>query len=571
MRQARRAAEQALRKKEQRLRDIVETSQDWIWELDAEGRYVFSNRAVKDLLGYRPNDLHGRPHLEFAHPDDRAFLEQTCERMKREGYGMTGIVARWCTKAGEHRWLEKNALPLFDEHGKFCGLRGTDRDVTKRMVHELTGLPNRALFCERIARALPALAAQGLPLVVLAFDLERLSTINTSFGRLAGDKLLQFVAERMQVVLGDTRSMAHLSGGTFAVVFTDLVEPQDAAHILRNEVSRFFVEPFVIGDQTIRVSAKSGISRYPQDGNEPEILLQRAEAALRRAKESGEQYLHYKLQMNTQIMERLALESRLQQALVHRQFELYYQPTVSFASGRIQGAEALIRWNDPEVGVVPPGQFIPVLESTGMILEVGQWALREAAAQALKWRGLDLPPVRIAVNVSPVQLKRREFTSEVLAVLGRGTAKSVDLDLEITESMLMNELEVSTRKLQELRALGVKIALDDFGTGFSSLSRLAKLPIDTLKIDRSFIQEITADGSARAVVATIVSLAHAFKMKAVAEGVETRAQFELLRELKCDQVQGYLISAPVPAEKFAAMLSEDGARVRVLQDGVHPA
>lgn len=559
-------AKKALREKEQRFRDLVETSPDWIWEVDAEGRYVFSSGAVKTMLGYHPNSLLGKSYLDFVHPDDRAVIEQAYERMRSEGYGMTGIVARWRTKSGGYRWLEKNALPLLDAQGGLHGYRGTDRDVTERMIHELTGLPNRSLFCARVSRMLPGLAEQGLPLIVLVFDLERLSTLNDSLGRQAGDKLLQRVAERMRAVLGDTRSMAHLGGGSFAVVFTDLVDAEDAAYILRNEISRLFADPFHVEGQTIRLAAKSGISHYPHDGTEPEMLLQRAEAALRRAKESGEKYLHYKLQMNTQLMERMALESRLERALAEDQFVLYYQPTVSLRSGRIESAEALIRWNDPALGMVAPARFIPILESTGMILEVGQWALKQAASQMLQWGLQDLPPVRVAVNVSPVQLKRNEFVSAVLGVLGRGTGKSVDLDLEITESMLMTDLDASVRKLQRLRERGVRIALDDFGTGFSSLSRLAKLPIDTLKVDRSFVNEIAADDNARALVATIISLAHAFEMKAVAEGVETEAQLQLLRRLGCDGVQGYVISPPVPAPEFAAMIGEDSARVRLLAE-----
>ncbi len=565
LRQHRRTSEQALREKEQRLRDIVETSQDWIWELDAQGRYVFSNRAVKDMLGFRPNDLREKAYLDFVHSDDKALIQQTFESMRQEGYGMTGIIARWRTKSGDYRWLEKNALPLFDAQGQFNGYRGTDRDITQRMVHELTGLPNRALFCERISATLFALKEQGLPLVALVFDIERLTTINDSFGRSAGDRLLQLIAERMRSLLGDSRSMAHLGGGVFAVVFTDLVDAHDAAHILRTEIARLFAEPFVLGGHSVRLTAKSGISHFPRDGSDAETLLQRAEAALRKAKESGEKYLHYQLQMNTQVLERMSLENRLERALAEKQFSLHYQPTISLTSGRINGAEALLRWNDPATGMVPPAQFIPILESNGMILEVGEWALREAAGQMLKWRLQDLPPVRVAVNVSPVQLRRREFVAAVLETLARGTADSVDLDLEITESMLMGEMDDTVRKLKRLRSAGVRIALDDFGTGYSSLSRLATLPIDTLKIDRTFVQQVTEQHSSRALAATVISLAHAFNMKATAEGVETEQQLALLRELGCDSVQGYLISRPLPAQEFEVLLGENSARFRRLK------
>jgi EAL domain-containing protein (putative c-di-GMP-specific phosphodiesterase class I) len=368
----------------------------------------------------------------------------------------------------------------------------------------------------------------------------------------------------MRTMFGDSRSMAHLGGGVFAVVFTDLVDAQDAANILSTEISRLFVEPFAVGGHSIRLTAKSGISHYPRDGGDAETLLQRAEAALRKAKESGEKYLHYRLQMNTQMLERMSLEHRLEQALAQKQFVLHYQPTVSLRNGRIEGAEALLRWNDPASGMVPPGQFIPILESSGMILEVGEWVLKEAAAQLLRWRLQDLPRVRVAVNVSPVQLRRREFVAAVLEAVARGTANSVDLDLEITESMLTDEIDSTAHKLQRLRSAGVRVALDDFGTGYSSLSRLARLPIDTLKIDRSFVQGITEDHSSRAVAATIISLAHAFNMKATAEGVETKAQLDLLRDLGCDSVQGYLVSRPLPAAEFEALLGENSGQFRRL-------
>ena len=567
IRTSRRSSEQSLRDSTQRFRDIVETSPDWIWELDDAGRFTFSNAAVFGMLGYRPDKIIGLDLFELVHPDDIHELRATWTRLRMEGYGMRGTVARWRTAAGDYRWLEKSVLPLTGPDGAFHGFRGWDKDITEqRQLEEsvrflsdfdpLTGLARRRLFSKRLAQALPMLEEQELPLVVLIFDLEKLGSINDSLGRRAGDEVLQLVAQRMRLTLRDTDLMAHLDGGTFALAFSDAVDASDAAYIMRNEVNRLFAEAVTVEGRQLNLNVRYGIAHFPEDGADPEGLLANAEAALRKAKQSGEKYLHFKLQMSAEVAERLALEADLRGALAQDRYVLEYQPTLELADRRIHTAEALIRWNDPERGLVPPGRFIPLLESTGLILDVGRWVLNRAATDAARWRRKGFPPLRVAVNVSAVQLREREFVADVLAARKRGAAEGVDLDIEITESTLMNDVEATVRKLRQLREVGVRIALDDFGTGYSSLSRLAKLPIDILKIDRSFVHEISEGSNGRAVISTIVALAHAFGMSVVAEGVETAEQLCALEELGCDAAQGYLIGKPMAPAALASLLAQ---------------
>jgi EAL domain-containing protein (putative c-di-GMP-specific phosphodiesterase class I) len=298
------------------------------------------------------------------------------------------------------------------------------------------------------------------------------------------------------------------------------------------------------------VAAKVGVALFPEDGTEADTLFRNAEAALKKAKASGDRYLFYAQKMTETVAGRLVLDYQLRHALDNDQFVLHFQPKVSLASAKLTGAEALIRWNHPQMGLVPPGRFIPVLEETGLIFEVGRWALRQAIKQHLRWRAADLPPVRISVNVSPLQLRNRAFLADIEEAIGSDTSAAAGLELEITESLIMEDIKHTIGTLRRIRAMGVSIAIDDFGTGFSSLSYLAKLPTDTLKIDRSFVTDMNAAPEGLALVSTIINLAHSLKLKVVAEGVETNEQARALRELNCDEMQGFLLSKPVSSDVF---------------------
>jgi EAL domain-containing protein (putative c-di-GMP-specific phosphodiesterase class I) len=313
----------------------------------------------------------------------------------------------------------------------------------------------------------------------------------------------------------------------------------------------FINHQFRLNDQEFRIAAKIGIALFPHDGTDAATLVNHAEAALKKAKVGGDRYLFYAQRMTETVAGRLTLENQLRQALDREQFVLHYQPKVNIATGRLAGAEALIRWNDPATGLVPPARFIPILEETGLIYEVGRWALHKAIQDYSRWSRAGLNAVPIAVNVSPQQLRNRAFVADIKRAIAGDPAAAAALELEITESMVMQDFKHNIASLQAIRGMGICIAIDDFGTGFSSLSYLAKLPVDTLKIDRSFISDMVSGPEGSALVSTIISLAHALKLKVVAEGVETEEQLRLLSTLSCDEYQGYLFGKPVPAEIFA--------------------
>ena len=313
----------------------------------------------------------------------------------------------------------------------------------------------------------------------------------------------------------------------------------------------FLNHPFHLNNDTFRIAAKAGIAIFPDDGDDADILFRNAEAALKKAKQRGDRYLFHTQKMTESVAGKLTLENQLRQAIDNEEFVLYYQPKVNLVSGKVTSAEALIRWNDPRTGLVPPGMFIPILEETGLIYEVGRWALRKAIEDYLRWRAMGLPAVRIAVNVSPLQLRNINFIDEIRQVISLDLHAAEGLELEITESLIMDNVEQNITRLQAIRAMGITIAIDDFGTGFSSLSYLAKLPVDTLKIDRSFVIEMDSP-EGLALVSTIILVAHALKLKVVAEGVETEQQSRQLLSLNCDEMQGFLFSKPVSAEMFEA-------------------
>ena len=417
----------------------------------------------------------------------------------------------------------------------------------------LAGLAKRALFYERLDAALRDRPEPQMLLTVAAFDIHGLANINDSFGRRVGDLLLRQVAERLKRNTESEERVGYLGGGTFV-----MMEPGPSAsaeNISAMLGSAVFGKPFEIEGHAIRVNCPVGIARYPSDGESADILVHKAEAALKRAKDSGEQYLTYRLQMHGEIAERMQLEHKLRTALDEQQFVLHYQPQVDIATGRILSLEALLRWNDPEGGLVMPAQFLPILESSGLIVPVGSWVLARAAQDCRRWRALGLGPVRVAVNVAALQVRQRAFVDEVLSAVEGLNGAGYGMDIEITESSLLQDIDTTSRKLKELRAAGVRVALDDFGTGYSFLGLLSRLPLDMLKIDRSFINGLPLDLASVALTTSIIGLAVAFGLVTVAEGVETTEQLDKLRELRCTQLQGHLYSRAIPIEQIELMLA----------------
>ena len=416
----------------------------------------------------------------------------------------------------------------------------------------LTGLANRRLFLERLAQYMRSAASGGHKLCLFLIDLARFKNINDSLGRPAGDALLRKAAEWLTHRAGDAGLLARLGSDHFAVVLPVVTQDGDVVRLVEKTMAAFLLHPFRLNDAVLRVSAKVGAALFPDNGTDADTLFKNAEAALKRAKATGEAYLFHTQKMTEMIAGKLTLENQLRQALENEEFVLHYQPKVNLASKKLTGAEALIRWNDPRMGMVPPGEFIPILEETGLIHDVGRWALRRAIADHLRWRREGFASLRIAVNVSALQLRNRRFIDEITQAIAVDAQAAAGLELEITESVIMEDIKGNIASLQAIRRLGVKIAIDDFGTGFSSLSYLARLPIDTLKIDRSFVVDMTVAPEGLALVSTIIGLAHSLKLNVVAEGVETEEQSRLLRLMNCDEMQGFLLSKPLPGALFEA-------------------
>jgi diguanylate cyclase (GGDEF)-like protein/PAS domain S-box-containing protein len=417
---------------------------------------------------------------------------------------------------------------------------------------ELTGLANRSLFLERVAQYIRSAASGGHRLSLFLIDLERFRNINDSLGRPAGDALLRQFAQWLTQNAGDAGLVGRVDADRFAVVLPVVTQDGDVERVLEKLMAAILGHPYRLNDAVVRVSAKVGVARFPDDGGDADTLLRNAEAALRNAKASGEPYLFHTQKMTEMMSGRLTLENQLRRALDNEEFVLHFQPKISLASGKLTGAEALIRWNDPHSGLVLPGRIIPMLEETGLIYDVGRWALRRAIEESLRWRRAGLASVRIAVNLSPRQLRNRAFVDEIRQAVGIDAQAAAGLELEITENLIMEDVRGNIASLEAIRALGVSIAIDDFGTGFSSLSYLARLPVDTLKIDRSFVVDMTVTPESLALASTIINLAHALKLNVVAEGVETEEQARLLRLLNCDEMQGFLVSKPMSAETFEA-------------------
>ncbi|MEI9948864.1 MAG: EAL domain-containing protein [Pseudomonadota bacterium] len=420
---------------------------------------------------------------------------------------------------------------------------------------ELTGLANRRLLTDRLTQQLVVCTESKLKLAVVIIDVERFRQINETLGRRSGDEILIEIARRLGAVSEGKCPIARYSSNTFAAIVGPVETEAEVAQWLEQALTSLG-QPAQVAGTELRLAARVGISIFPSDGEDADVLLANAEAALKKAKESAHRYLFYTPAMNGRVAERLNLETRLRNAIEKQEFLLHYQPKVDLKTGRVVGLEALIRWLGPDGKLIPPGLFIPLLEETGMIVEVGTWVMRQAAWQYADWAARGFNPPRIAVNVSPLQLGQPGFVACVEAVLKEYPASNSGLDLEITESVLMEDVSGNTEKLRSARAAGLSVSIDDFGTGYSSLGYISRLPIDALKIDRSFVLGMSDDPQQVSIVTTIISLAHALDLKVIAEGVETAAQAHLLRLLKCDQIQGYLVARPQAAQEAERLLTQ---------------
>jgi diguanylate cyclase (GGDEF)-like protein/PAS domain S-box-containing protein len=511
-------------------------------------------RAIREKKAVVSNDSQSDPEVGLAGKHAAAGIRSIAILPLIVSEESVGTLALY---AGESEFFHAEEMKLLTELAGDIAFAIDHIEKRERLDYlayydVLTGLANRRLFLDRMAQYMRSASGGGHKLALFLIDLERFKNINDSLGQPAGDLLLKQVAQWLTHNEGESNLVARIDADHFAVVLPEVKQERDGARLLEKTIEAFMEHPFRLDEAVFRIAIKVGVAVFPQDGTDAEVLFRNAEAALKKAKARGDRYLFYTQEMNEAVAGKLTLENQLRRALENEEYVLHYQPKVSLRTGKLTGAEALIRWNDPRTGLVPPGRFIPILEETGLIYEVGRWALRRAVEDYLRWRAAGLPAVRIAVNVSPLQLRNRGFVAEIERATGVDPRAAAGLELEITESLIMENVSHNVDTLKAIRAMGVTIAIDDFGTGFSSLSYLSKLPVDTLKIDRSFIVDMTAGPDGTSLVSTIISLAHSLKLKVVAEGVETEDQSRLLRLLHCDEMQGYLFSRPVPAAEFEA-------------------
>lgn len=421
----------------------------------------------------------------------------------------------------------------------------------------LTNLPNRLLFLDRLDQELTRAHRDKSMVAVMSINLDRFKKVNDSFGYQVGDQLLQAVAERLTSHLRACDTVARIAGDEFSLVLTDVKATHAAGEVAQKILDSFTHTPFMAGDNEIFVTLSIGISIYPVDGVNTTTLLMNADAALHQAKDEGRNnFQYYAGQMNATAWQRLKLETELRHALVRDEFVLHYQPKVDLESGKIVGMEALLRWQSPERGLVAPGEFIPLLEETGLILPVGEWVLRAACKQARAWQSAGIPDVHIAVNLSTLQFKQPEFASLVLGILNENGLDPAlgTIELELTESLLMSNAAGAVETLVNLHEAGIRFSIDDFGTGYSSLSYLKRFPISSLKIDQSFVRDLSTNHGDAAIVAAIIALGHSLGLNVIAEGVETASQLAQLRKKGCNEIQGFLFSRPVPAAEMTKLL-----------------
>jgi len=469
---------------------------------------------------------------------------------------------------GTRRFVRANVRAVHDEGGNIVLREGTVEDITDRKVAEervqflayydaLTGLPNRTLLQDRLAKALAAARRQKNKLALLYLDLDRFKDTNDSLGHAVGDLLLQEVAERLKTWGREQDTVARLGGDEFLLMLTQVKDASDAAVAAERLMDAMTAE-FIVRGHPLNVGCSIGISIFPEHGADCEALIKNADAAMYSAKESGRNnFRFFTDDMNAQVMERLALENSLRLALNKKELFLMYQPQMDMATGKIVGLEALLRWQHPTLGLVPPDRFIRIAENSGLILPIGEWVLRTACSQARKWQDEGLPEVSVAVNVSAVQFRQEGFCGLIRRVLDQSGLAPPYLELELTESLLLANADVMLSVVQQLKAMGLTLAIDDFGTGYSNFNYLRQFQVSKLKIDRSFIRDVAVNPDDAAITTAIISMAKSLKLRVIAEGVENEAQMSFLRSHQCDEIQGYYFSKPLAVEKVADKLRGD--------------
>lgn len=571
--------EEKLKESEELHRFIVNNSPDLVYMLDRNGCFIFLNERVESLLGYRKDELVGRHYSELV---DDEHLEQARNIFNERRMGnraATNVEVRLRSRLNRRGprlfhaqsvWMELTAEGIYSDSNertreKFVGTYGTARDISERKeaqevinfqaYHDLlTHLPNRALLKDRLSLAIAHARRNKRKLAVMFLDLDRFKLVNDTLGHTMGDRLLKAVANRLQSCLRRGDTLARFGGDEFTLLLPE-VRTKDDVVVIASKILDRLNAPFVIDGHELFVGASIGISIYPEAGDTEESLIQNADIAMYQVKGRGKNgYQFFSEEMNHSFSTRLTLERELRNGLAQGELRVFYQPQVSLSTGTITGVEALVRWQHPVRGLLEPAHFLPVAEETGLISQIDDFVQQQAFSDVAYWRGKGLGSVQVSVNLSAVQLEQEGFVDRFVSSMQNSNLEAGAVKLEITENTLMQDMEVIVPKLKELRRLGVHIAIDDFGTGYSSLSYLQQFPIQTLKIDRSFVGDIRADETDVSIINAIVAMARGLKLDLIAEGVENRTQLRYLNAQGCSEGQGFFFSKPVPAGEVARMI-----------------
>jgi len=567
---ARKQADQALLEAERRYRSIFENAIEGVFQSTPDGGYIAVNPALARIYGYTSSQqlidsLRDINRQLYVEPERRAEFM----RLMAEAGSVSNFESRVYRRDGEIIWISENARAVRDQGGALLFYEGTVEAITERKLYEaemrhqashdaLTALPNRTKLhaCLQQAVQLAHKQPDEVRMAVVFVDLDQFKFINDSLGHQVGDELLKTIALRLVSCVRDTDMVARQGGDEFVLVLHDQSDEAGITEILQRILAAV-AQPWIAGGREFHITCSIGVSRFPGDGSDVETLLKNADAAMYKAKESGRNNFQYFAGwMDAQVSNRLEMLVSLRRALERSEFILYYQPKISLASGRIIGAEALIRWVVPERGMVPPDHFIPFAEEAGLIGPIGEWVLRTACAQNKAWQDAGLGLIPVAVNLSPRQLDRNlpELVRQVLSETGMAASW---LELEITENVVMRDAEKTVATLNALKRLGLQISVDDFGTGYSSLSYLRRFPVDALKIDKSFVRDIASDSDSAAIVKAVISLGHTLNLRVIAEGVEDQEQYNFLLHNGCDEVQGYLLGRPMSMLDFTDRLEQE--------------
>ena len=559
------AAETALRASEERFRGLTGLSSDMYWEQDEQFRFTSMSGTGSQRVNVKTSPAIGKKRWEqnYVNMTADAWAEHIALLEAHKPFRDMELCR--LDETGKKIWISISGEPVFDSAGTFRGYRGVGKDISERKQDEerihflanhdaLTSLPNRAMFNDVLNLAIQNARRYNRNFAVLFIDLDRFKNINDTLGHEAGDRLLQEMGARLTQTVRASDVVARLGGDEFVVLVQEVSEAKQVEAVAR-KVLFTLVKPMVVQGQECRVTASIGICMFPAEAQDEHALMKNADIAMYRAKEDGKNtYKFYSEEMNIHSFERLALETSLRRGLERNEFVLHYQAKLDLHTGKINGVEALVRWQHPDLGMVPPAQFIPLAEETGLIVPIGKWVLNTACAQNVAWLREGLPPLHMAVNLSARQFADEDLVKDIAAALETTGLQPKLLELELTESMVIQNAERAGRVLAEIKKMGVRLAIDDFGVGYSSLTHLKRFPIDTLKVDRSFIRDLPQNAEDRALTEAIIAMGKSLKLTVVAEGVETKEQQTFLRDRDCDEMQGFFFSKPIPSDEFAGLL-----------------